>query len=340
MLLTMICALAIIARTPDIDPALETRWRAEYPAAARRLQEDLGSFRLRGSIEIRFVVGDVRVTRDFTIAAAEDQRLMIFADQTYRSAKTQRTEPKPSTVRVRKPDSWFDLERPPGAEQFLLQNHARGKPERDLLFEGDFDRFALAATSMGWGATLAGDMNAPEFELTSIRPEIDRGREVVRIEYRIPRKNMITSEERISVYDVDLDPNRGWIKTRWGHFSMKGDEPPETFHSRDEDTVDYHEFAPGRFLPKRLVSHTALQDPNSFQHIVAEYREVEPGPPPEAIFTLQGYGLPDLPLEPVSAKPFFSFANPILWGCLAVALVATALLKLGRFHRSNRQTTT
>ncbi|MDX2036551.1 MAG: hypothetical protein SFX72_07860 [Isosphaeraceae bacterium] len=332
MLETLILGLVAL-QEPVIDPALETRWRAEYPTAAESLRADLEQFSLRGRRVFRFFDGNVLTTEDFVVAASSGRRLLIHRDQTVQSPKTKSTRPAKSTVRVRTPEIWFDLERPAGSEQFLINDHARGRPENDILFESDFERYSLWSISMGDG-TLLEHMSSPDFDLRSIRSHRVGDLDLVRVEYRLSTK------DHLSDCDVDLDPERGWLKVRWGYSSRAKDEPADAFQPYTQFEAEYDEFAPGHFLPKRMVSHTAMKDPKNFRHIVVEYREAVPGPPPEAIFSLQGYGLPDLPLEPVSAKPFFSFANPILWGCLAVALVATALLKFGRFHRSDRQATT
>jgi len=321
MFFLSIAGLWLGLQQPLVDNELEARWRREYPAAAASLKADLDRFLCRGRIEFRFFVGDVRVTNEFVIAASGAKRLMIYQDETQKSAKTGQINKRSSLVQVRTPDYWFDLERPHGTEQFLINQYAPGKPSKDLLFDAFFPAFSQSSVALNLDP-LSDVMNSPEFKLISIQRKQADEREVVRIECDILKKDQIFR------FDADLDPSRNWIKTRWGSSVRKTDEPVEALrHSYyAEQWADYVEFSPGHFLPKKVVSHMRLKDPKSFQHVVVEYDKVIPGEPPEEMFKLSGYGLPDVPLSAAPPPNFFSLKNPIFWVCLGVAGASLGLL--------------
>ena len=61
--------------------------------------------------------------------------------------------------------------------------------------------------------------------------------------------------------------------------------------------------------------------------MIVEYDEVRLGPPPEKVFKLSAYGLPDVPLRPMPRASIFTFANPLLWLTLAASVVSFVLLR-------------
>jgi hypothetical protein len=51
---------------------------------------------------------------------------------------------------------------------------------------------------------------------------------------------------------------------------------------------------------------------------------------PHELFKLSHYGLPDIPLRPVTQSSTFSYRNPLMWGSLIVAVVSFTLLRVMR----------
>jgi hypothetical protein len=63
-----------------------------------------------------------------------------------------------------------------------------------------------------------------------------------------------------------------------------------------------------------------------YEHAIVEFKDIWLGPPPDEMFRLTGYGLPDIPLRPMPQASIFTYSNPLFWLTLAASLISFALL--------------
>ncbi|MDX2037292.1 MAG: hypothetical protein SFX72_11630, partial [Isosphaeraceae bacterium] len=74
--------------------------------------------------------------------------------------------------------------------------------------------------------------------------------------------------------------------------------------------------------------------PNLRQRRLIEYDEIIVGPPDESLFRLSGYGLPDVPLRPLTAASGPSLlGNGWFWGSLVAGALSLAALVFSRSRR-------
>jgi hypothetical protein len=135
-------------------------------------------------------------------------------------------------------------------------------------------------------------------------------------------------EERGSVW---LDPAKGWTIREVDIIREKdGDENQLRFTSKLRYKSDNF------YIPCHLEYIATYIKSGKNESLSVDIDRISLDAPDDKIFTLAGYGLPDIPLTPqVVPKPFFTFSNPILWICLFLALLSFIISRKMKSKRSS-----
>ncbi len=305
------------------DDELEARWRREYPAAANSLEATSHRFLAKGTNVTRyFHKPDVTITEEFTVAAS-DGKEMFLRDRRFVERPGEPRKAISSDVVCVAPTYAFALRKNSVGEPYFIEQFGPTLGT-EPIFRAQYNTYARAATLGGW---LVERMQSPEFELRAIKwvPDSD-GANLVEVVYKYRRPGNSQAIEEGSVF---LNADLGWALRKADFvITNNGDRARYTWD------VLYSNHGPGRYFPKRVEGFVRGDDPNNFQHELVEYSSIQLDNIPEEIFTLTAYGLPDVPLSPRLEPPFFSPANPIFWGLIAIAAVSLLLLRLLRANRT------
>ncbi len=75
-----------------------------------------------------------------------------------------------------------------------------------------------------------------------------------------------------------------------------------------------------------MESFNKTSTPNVYEHYILDLDQITLGNPPDAIFRLSAYGLPEVPLRPSPRASVFTIRNPILWLAFGSTVFCFALL--------------
>ena len=301
---------------------LESRWRAEYPPAARRWEAVARQFEARGRYSFHWFDGSTTATRNLSVASSGDRKLYIL-DQLFLEKPNKAPAPKATSVECQTSDYDFTLKKSVGAENYTIVSHGMHKTDDSPNTETLFKRFARNATVYEGKAFLE-RMQAPSFSLKTIAALDREGGEIVRVGYDYESKTQFESGT------VDLEPAKDWaICGADLLMTGKADLAPYQFKL----SVVYGTFGDRRLFPKRMEFDGRLSDPKIYQHAIVEYDQVKFDAPPDDLFKLSHYELPDLPVRISPRASIFTLKNPIFWVALGSALFCFAFLWRLRWRR-------
>ena len=306
------------------DGSVEARWRREYPPAAERLEHAIQTFAAAGRSSTHFKSGVTRKTESLTIAASGGRRVIRSESRSEQKTGAAGFTPDGSMVGCETPEYVFTLSRPYKSTTYTIDEYGPnpGNPESSLDFR--IGRSAIAYL----GFTLLSRIQDPTFELQSADEVSLDGRSLIRIMYK---GKVGRSEESGTVH---LDPSLGWVIRA----------ADVRFHDANGDELNLQEHAdyattdPAPFLPSRFEWTLKTPNPDRFERRIVEFDDIRAGEPPDELFRLSGYGLPDIPLSPQPGRSFYTWNNPLFWASLSAALVSFVLLRSIKW-RPRSQTT-
>ncbi len=284
------------------------------------------SYQVTGKYSVTYFSGTVGRSDRFQILRDGDRIATVFEK---RSSQPPERTPMHPRVEVYTPDYAFQLRKNSDQGPYLILNHGVRKPDDDTITQSTLDA-TLGRVSRFEGKDLRTRFESDRFHVESIVPVAEDGRTLYRVTYRWD------PEDREEAGSFDLDPTVGWAirrsevvtTSRQTPPGQPGGEPapaPKPLRCRTE--VEYQRLPDGTPFPKRTYASTQIGDTSKIQVEELVIDDVKLGPPPDSVFQLSGYGLPDLPLTPRPKARTFAWSSPWLWGSLGTALVAFGLLR-------------
>mgnify|MGYP001065876469 CR=1 FL=1 len=319
---------AMLADGSKSDASLEERWRREYPSAAAEWEEAARHVWAKGETSFRFKSGDILIAKDLHVAASGDKKLSVRDQRSSVSREKPNAPGRPlgAVVQCETEEYKFTITKAVGATDFLIEDYRpREDVEADVLFQMQFERYTKNATVFR-GTSILERMRAPSFVLKSIAASEQDGDELVRITYSYEGEHVLENGF------FDLDPGKSWAIRRVDVKTRRKDS--EHTHGIEKD-VQYRKVDGVRFFPTRMEYYSRIKEPDVYEHIIVEYDDVRLGPPPDKVFKLSAYGLPDVPLRPLPRASIFTFANPLLWLTFAASVVSFVLLWYLRPREAN-----
>jgi hypothetical protein len=172
-------------------------------------------------------------------------------------------------------------------------------------------------------------MKSPDFQVVGFRSEQLDDETLVRMEYTSQWPGGLAFSGW-----ADFDPSRNWVLRRFSSRQTINPKDPSDLRV-SEMKVDYREVDPSHYLPTRIERTLhALKTDRRQRHLI-EYDEIIVGPPDESLFRLSGYGLPDVPLRPVTASGPSLLGNGWFWGSLVAGGLSLAALVFSRSRRAS-----
>jgi hypothetical protein len=315
---------------PAAEDNLVARWRAEYPVASARWARALHAYEAEGVHTILFFDGTRSTTPVYSLARTGGS-FTSLSNGRVREGRGGRETLHPS-VACYTPEHVFDLARTAAEGPYLIERFGPSTPpdaddlkNTHLVTIGLVD--SIAATPLGVR------FESPAFSLVGTEALQEGGGPLLSLRYAWDGPD--GREEGTIV----LDPEHDWGLRRYDMTRARAPDPDvkPTDRSvprpmRHEGRVDYRRLPDGTPFPSLTVSRVILAS-GAVQEERFEIRSASVGPPPPGRFRLSGYGLLDIPLRPRAAASAFSWANPWLWGSLAVAAACFGLLRATRPRR-------
>ena len=313
------------------DPGVVKRLREEYPPAARRLIGDLQNVELK-----------IRRRRHW-MSGKENHFIERLTRKGYSILRDASIDPDSKTptwrVLCRTRSKMFNLTKAEASGPFILVSQEVCDPSSDESFMlGIYvEPFVDCATSIA-GNTLVDLLAAPTFEVKNAREVNEGGHQVVVFEF----SGTITSanHQLDAEGTVKLDPGIGWpitmldVKARPRVLAgmVPGLESMSMF-SRSEMT---YKTDGGKPSLKTYHERFSSSIKRSYQEDQVEVLESKYGSVTDDQFTLQAFGLPEVPLRPRPASGFFSWKSPALWISLSLCVITFGSLVLFRSRSRER----
>ena len=324
VLVVMLASIPLgVGTTVGTTEDVETRWRREYPKASDEREAIAREFVAKGNFSFRWFDGSTTTTKDLTVAASNDKRLIVRG---HRLTETPRmpTLIENSDVLCQTKEYEFSLVKKPTSESYIISSYQDYKQDDESNFQYNYKMFARSST-VYYGIPFLRRMNDSSFVLKSINAFFQGGVETVRINYEFDGKYSFETGE------VDLDPGKQWAIRRVDvNCRNKKKSPP--YHL--ESTVDYDTTDGLRYFPRRMEYFGRTPKPEVFEHAILELKDTKLDRVPDEIFRLTAYGLPEVPLRPTARISAFTWRNPVLWLALIAAVVSFGLLWATRARKT------
>jgi hypothetical protein len=173
-------------------------------------------------------------------------------------------------------------------------------------------------------------LDSPNFQIVGFRREQFEGESLARLEYT----RLAENGEAYTGW-VDFDPAHNWVVRRWSRTQTKNPTDSSDLINTAMN-IDYRLIDPTHYLPRRIEQTFHALKPNLRQRRLVEYDEIIVGPPDESLFRLSGYGLPDVPLRPLTAAAGPSLlGNAWFWASLVVGALSLSALVFSRSRRAS-----
>jgi hypothetical protein len=310
---------AVAAADGGASDGLETRWRKEYPNAASRWETTEDKILAKGRFASRSGDGTWVTVNALTVASSARRKAVICDNSTAESPKFAK-KAAGSTARCLTPDYTFELVRSSPSSAYVIRKYAESS-EVSQDFLGAYDEFARNATVYR-GIPLLTRLQSRTFSVKSVDRLRDGEHDVVQIKYEY-----VDESETAETGAVYLDAQLGWaIRKVDINFKRKIDENPIGLKSE----VNYDPIEGGVSFPTRAEYRVQFSLADRYILGKLDLTSVTLKDVPSDLFTLSGYGLPEIPLRPTSVAPAFSLRNPLFWGSLSVAVLSFALLRATR----------
>jgi hypothetical protein len=320
-------SLCALGATAELAEGLESKWRREYPTAAAELDEISRHFIAEGRFTFRFFSGQILTTNELTVASSGDKKLYI-RDRTTTESPKLTTRPYKSIVRCRTPDRAFVLNKQSPADPYVIVSLSEKFESEEITFYDSYDMYARCATVYMQKSLLA-RMQAPSFVAKKVTSVAAESGELVRIDYDIEEEHAWQSGS------VQLDPKLNWA-IRKAEVSSKHKTESDSYEFTCK--VNYEKVGDGLFFPNRMEFFGRTPKPGIYEHALLELSRIKAGDPPDQIFKLSAFGLPDIPLRPAPVSSAFSFHSPLFWGALITAVVSFTLLRATRSRKVKTST--
>lgn len=319
---TLFAFMVLAVASPRGEGAVddtEVRWRREYPQAAKTLESAASQFQAVGSVRQRWLNGSIFLVENLVLGRSEDRVVYCFDGITDQDRTGKKTR-KPAGVTCVTREYEFYLRRPTEGSPYVLERY-EGESGGDELVKDNIARYTRSATQY-LGQSLSQRMRSPTFRLLAAEEvDADDGSAGRWVRLRYQYEEEFRSEDG----SIRLEPARSWAIRRVDleSRSKKGAQDKVVF----KFAVNYPEEEAIRLIPNDVDDLTETSKPDVYQQFHVTLTKIEPGPPPDSMFRLSGYGLPDVPLRPVPAHRAFSWRSPLLWGSITVAVVAVFALR-------------
>ena len=299
---------------PRLDSALEARWRAEYPRAAAELEAAADEFLANGNMSFHYFDGTEQLTTNLVVAASRGRKLLVEAGMS-RKSPAGLNLPATDRVACQSGDRYFELEKSPTTKNYSIARLTNSTERaKNVYLDGMIVELSRSSFHVG-ALSLTEKMNQSSFMLGSIMSVRDEGREIVRLAYTT--ENGGKRESSV----VELVPDMNWAIRKTEALYSEGKRTTESTL-----WIDYQELPGRRFFPRRLESLVKTPNPQIYQRMIVEYRDVQLGSVPNDVFKLTAYGLPDIPDRPAPRRSVFTWSNPLLWLTFAAAVACFTIL--------------
>lgn len=318
-LFASLCLVVVFPRVGGAADDAEARWRREYPRAAETLEAAASQFRAVGSARHRWLDGMIYQVEDLVVGRSGDRTVYSY-DGITQQERAGKKDRKPGLVACITDEYKFYLRKSADDSPYLVERYGSELGNEDLVTD-NMTRYARSATRY-MGQTLSQRMRPPAFRLLAaeeVDSEDGSADRWVRLRYQFE------GEFRSEDGSIWLEPARSWAIRRVDLESTSQEDESDRVDRKF--VVNYPNDEAVRLIPNHVDDLVQTSNPNVYQQFQMTLTEIEPGPPLDSMFRLSGYGLPDVPLRPVPARRVFSWRNPLLWGSLAVAIVAFLALR-------------
>jgi hypothetical protein len=273
------------------------------------------SFWAEGRMSFRWLDGTMTVTRALKVAASGDKRLFVREDKTKESPSSP-SIPEGSEVQCETAEHDFILNKDALSQNYLIGDYGPHEEDDESPFQYWFKMMARNST-VYFGTSFLQRMQHPSFELNSIEAVEQGDEDLVRIGYSYEGKYVFESGF------VELDIGKNWaVRKVEINCRNKKNFPPIELKS----DVQYKKIDDTRYFPSRMEFFGRTPKAEVYEHAIVEFKDIWLGPPPDEMFRLTGYGLPDIPLRPMPQASIFTYSNPLFWLTLAASLISFALL--------------
>jgi hypothetical protein len=274
-----------------------------------------------------FAHGDEEIYNDLTVARDRDRVVIAFEGAIGKRKEWPAMRPIKNQVDFRSPDLHFQLVKRARESSFVIARYGNKYSGSDYFFEGKSFLMTKPYINTGFGDPTE-RMETTEFELKGMRREPMGEESLVRLEY----KNRAPNGQEFEGW-VDFDPDHNWVVRRCSQRQTANPANPAHL-STFELKVDYRLVDSTHYLPVRIERNIGAVESRTLQRDLVEYDEIIVGPPDESLFRLSGYGLPDVPLRPLTVASGPSLlGNGWFWGSLVAGALSLAALVFSRSRR-------
>ena len=304
-MLAVVFLAAVASARGDSDAEALARFKSEYPAASKRLEDPF--HQVKGSCLLSIVPpGESRPTRSDEATFALDHGHEMVA------IKRKQAQDVGELLYCIGPDTTFYLTRLPGAKSFVANGVGSTSLDRSA-YVTLFGRFVKAHFAC-FGQPLTRLMARPEFRVvgaqyvnTTGQPSNAGAHSLVKVDFESETQ---ASRSNMSVV---FDPDAQWI-IRSSEYRVEGPS-----RMRITTDVEYGPARDGVYLPRRVTCRDGGGESS-----ICEFRDWSFEPTPEEEFKPTHYGLPNLVDQAGATRSLLPYW---LGGLGAATFMAAVLLR-------------
>ncbi len=340
----LLVTLALIGTTDGgegcnkVDPTVLARFQAEYPKAGKIIEEHCQNLEMR--------IRRQRLGADGSNTLFHERLVRKGYSEMRDSIVNPESKSPQWKVLVRSPSRTFALQRSASDGPYLLVNQGgtdqlkQGGEDVDGGFRMFVDRIVDCPYTLS-RMPLRKILLSPKFTVSSACLEVEKGIDVITLGYSFDREAPTGNLRNVDQGWVKLAPALGWavVETQSTFTSTPIDAasyskplpPPVSVHT----TMAYEESA-GTALLKYYTEEVHIVGTKAVSRDTVDITESKYGTVADDQFTLEAFGLPDVPLRSLPTSSFFAWKSPSLWITLSISVITFGSIVLLRRRAAAR----